>query len=136
MDLGLKGQTAVVTGASKGIGLAIARGLAAEGCAVQIVARNRPAIESAAQSIRTQYAVEVKSHALDLALSDSVTALLEATGTPDILVNNAGAIPVTSPVRPATRRSMHSPARSAVTASRTASACWRSAPAPWKPSAW
>ena len=93
VDLGLKGQTAVVTGASKGIGLAIARGLAAEGCAVQIVARNRPAIESAAQSIRTRYAVEVKAHALDLALSDSVPALLEATGTPDILVNNAGAIP-------------------------------------------
>jgi NAD(P)-dependent dehydrogenase (short-subunit alcohol dehydrogenase family) len=93
VDLGLTGQTAVVTGASKGIGLAIARGLAAEGCAVQIVARNRSAIEIAAQSIRTQYAVEVKAHALDLARSDSVTALIEATGTPDILVNNAGAIP-------------------------------------------
>ena len=93
MDLGLTGQTAVVTGASKGIGLAVARGLAAEGCSVQIVARSRPAIDSAAQSIRTDYAVEAKAHALDLARSDSVTALLDATGTPDILVNNAGAIP-------------------------------------------
>jgi 3-oxoacyl-[acyl-carrier protein] reductase len=93
VDLGLTGQTAVVTGASKGIGFAIARGLAAEGCAVQIVSRSLAAIESAAQSIRKQYAVDVKAHALDLARSESVAALIDATGTPDILVNNAGAIP-------------------------------------------
>jgi len=93
MDLGLKGQSAVVTGASKGIGLAIARALAAEGCAVQIVSRSREAIESAAQGIRKQYAVDVRSHVLDLSRSENVAALLEATGTPDILVNNAGAIP-------------------------------------------
>ncbi len=93
MDLGLKGLTAVVTGASKGIGLAIARGLAAEGCAVQIVSRSAAAIESAAQGIRKQYAVDVKAHVLDLAKSESVAALIDATGTPDILVNNAGAIP-------------------------------------------
>ncbi|HKQ25668.1 MAG TPA: short-chain dehydrogenase/reductase [Burkholderiales bacterium] len=93
MDLGLKGKTAVVTGASKGIGFAIARGLAAEGCAVNIVARTQSAIESAAQSIRNQCAVDVKAHALDLARSESVAALLDVTGTPDILVNNAGAIP-------------------------------------------
>jgi len=93
MDLGLKGQSAVVTGASKGIGLAIARALAAEGCAVQIVSRSREAIESAAQGIRKQYAVDVRSHVLDLSRSENVAAFLEATGTPDILVNNAGAIP-------------------------------------------
>lgn len=93
MELGLTGKTAVVTGASKGIGLAVARGLAAEGCTVHIVSRNRAAIDSAAQDIRAQYAVEVGAHALDLAQSESVAALLEATGTPDILVNNAGAIP-------------------------------------------
>ncbi|MEO8166404.1 MAG: short-chain dehydrogenase/reductase [Betaproteobacteria bacterium] len=93
MELGLTGKTAVVTGASKGIGLAIARGLAAEGCAVHIVSRSRPAIEAAAQDISTRYAVEAKAHALDLARSESVAALIDATGTPDILVNNAGAIP-------------------------------------------
>lgn len=93
MELGLSGKTAVVTGASKGIGLAIARGFAAEGCAVQIVSRSHAAIDKAAQSIRTQYAAEVKSHAFDLSRSESVAALLGATGTPDILVNNAGAIP-------------------------------------------
>ncbi len=93
MDLGLTRHTAVVTGASKGIGLAIAHGLAAEGCAVHIVSRDRQAIDNAAQGIRKQYAVEVKAHALDLSKSESVAALLDATGTPDILVNNAGAIP-------------------------------------------
>jgi NAD(P)-dependent dehydrogenase (short-subunit alcohol dehydrogenase family) len=93
VDLGLKGKTAVVTGASKGIGLAIARGLAAEGCAVHIVSRSRQAIDQAAQGIRTEYAVEVAAHALDLSRSESVGALLGATGAPDILVNNAGAIP-------------------------------------------
>ncbi len=93
MELGLKGKTAVVTGASKGIGLAIARGLAAEGCALHIVSRNRQAIDQAAQGIRTEHGVEVTAHALDLARSESVGALLAATDTPDILVNNAGAIP-------------------------------------------
>src|SRR5260221_14085429 len=93
VDLGLTGQTAVVTGASKGIGLAIARGLAAEGCAVQIVARSREAIESAAKSIREQYAVDVKAHALDLPRSESVAPLIHAPGTPDILGNHAGAVP-------------------------------------------
>ena len=93
MELGLKGKTAVVTGASKGIGLAIARGLAAEGCAVHIVSRSRTGIDDAARGIRTEYAVEVTAHAFDLAQSENVGALLKATGTPDILVNNAGAIP-------------------------------------------
>ena len=93
MDLGLAGQSAVITGASKGIGLAIARGLAAEGCAIHIVSRSAEAIERAAQGIRKEFAVDAKAHALDLARSESVAALLAATGTPDILVNNAGAIP-------------------------------------------
>ncbi|HVY06514.1 MAG TPA: short-chain dehydrogenase/reductase [Burkholderiales bacterium] len=93
MELGLKGKTAVVTGASKGIGLAIARGLADEGCSLHIVSRSAEAIGRAAEGIRADHGVEAMAHALDLAKSESVAALLEATGTPDILVNNAGAIP-------------------------------------------
>jgi NAD(P)-dependent dehydrogenase (short-subunit alcohol dehydrogenase family) len=93
MELGLKGRTAVITGASKGIGLAVARGLAAEGCAVHLVARSQAALEAAAGKIRAEYGVDAKAHALDLARSESVDALLAATGAPDILVNNAGAIP-------------------------------------------
>lgn len=93
MELGLRGRTAVITGASKGIGLAIARGLAEEGCAVHLVARSQTALEEAAARIRAEYKVPATAHALDLSLSESIAALFAATGTPDILVNNAGAIP-------------------------------------------
>jgi len=93
MELGLRGRTAVVTGASKGIGLGIARGLAAEGCAVHLVARNQAALEDATNRIRAEYKLAARAHALDLARSESVADLLSATGTPDILINNAGAIP-------------------------------------------
>ena len=93
MELGLQNRTAVVTGASKGIGLAIARGFAAEGCNVHLVARDRALLEKAAASIRTEYHVVATVHALDLSRSESIAALTSATGTPDILVNNAGAIP-------------------------------------------
>jgi len=93
MELGLRGRTAVITGASKGIGLAIARGLAAEGCAVHLVARTQTTLEEAAGRIRTEYKVPAAAHALDLSLSENIAALLADTGTPDILINNAGAIP-------------------------------------------
>jgi hypothetical protein len=93
MELGLSGRTAVVTGASKGIGRAIACALAAEGCKLHIVSRTRETIERAAQEIRQQYGVDVSAHALDLSTSKSVGTLLDAAGNTDILVNNAGAIP-------------------------------------------
>src|SRR5262245_10170737 len=93
MELGLKGRTAVITGASKGIGLAVARGLAAEGCSVHLVARGSDVLEKAAAGIRADFQVAASAHALDLSRRESVAALMAKTGTPDILVNNAGAIP-------------------------------------------
>jgi NAD(P)-dependent dehydrogenase (short-subunit alcohol dehydrogenase family) len=93
MELNLRGRTALVTGASKGIGLAVAETLAGEGCTVHIVARTRDALETAAAKIRSRHNVGVTVHALDLSQSASVDALVGACPDIDILVNNAGAIP-------------------------------------------
>jgi 3-oxoacyl-[acyl-carrier protein] reductase len=93
MQLGFKDRTAVITGASKGIGLAVARGLAAEGCSVHVVARDSAMLEKAATGIRADFKVSATPHAVDLSRSESIATLLAATDTPDILINNAGAIP-------------------------------------------
>jgi len=93
MDLNLRGKTAVITGASKGIGFAVANALAEEGCDLHIVSRSSEGIEKAATHIQSKYAVKVTAHALDLSQSESATALFERVKKIDILVNNAGAIP-------------------------------------------
>lgn len=79
MDLGLSGKHAVVTGASRGIGLATARALAAEGAIVTAGARSRgPEVEGVTW-------VEV-----DLARAGEPERLVEAAGGVDVLVNNVG----------------------------------------------
>jgi len=93
MQLGLKNRVAVITGGSKGIGLAIARGLAAEGCSVHLVARDAAMLEKAAAGIRADFKVAASAHARDLSRSESIATLIATTGASDILINNAGAIP-------------------------------------------
>ncbi len=93
MELGLSGRTAVVTGASKGIGYGVAEALGREGCTVHIVSRDAAMLHAAADRIRSQTGTTVEAHAMDLSTSGSSQALLDAVGAPDILVNNAGAIP-------------------------------------------
>lgn len=93
MDLGLRGRSALVTGASKGIGLACARAFASEGCHVHLAARSADRLTAAAAQIRTDFGVEATSHVVDLRGSDSAKTLAEACSTVDILVNNAGDIP-------------------------------------------
>ena len=91
MDLQLAGRCAIVTGASRGIGRAIAETLAAEGMSVTLAARSGPELESLAASLPTPSLVQ----ALDLrdpaAPARLVAAAVERFGRLDLLVNNAGA---------------------------------------------
>jgi NAD(P)-dependent dehydrogenase (short-subunit alcohol dehydrogenase family) len=93
MDLGLRGRRALVTGASKGIGLACAEALAAEGCDLVLVARTATDLQAAQKRIRAAHNVAVNWRALDLGNSGSVDALAAEFPEVDILLNNAGAIP-------------------------------------------
>jgi NAD(P)-dependent dehydrogenase (short-subunit alcohol dehydrogenase family) len=93
MDLNLRGKSALVTGASAGIGLAAARELAAEGCRVVLVARTEQPLADAARAIRAEHGVEVEIAAADLSRDEAAPALAARYGDVDILVNNAGAIP-------------------------------------------
>lgn len=94
MDLGLGGARAVVTGGSKGMGLAIAETLAAEGASVAVMARGVQALESAAQRIRAAGAPEVLPISVDMASPDSIAsgyaAVTEAWGSLNILVHTVG----------------------------------------------
>jgi 3-oxoacyl-[acyl-carrier protein] reductase len=96
MDLELKGKVALVTGASKGIGKAIALGLAAEGARVAIVARDAGALDKVAAECRDRSRTDAVAVAADLSQLDEVERVVrevkDRAGRVDILVNNAGAI--------------------------------------------
>jgi NAD(P)-dependent dehydrogenase (short-subunit alcohol dehydrogenase family) len=93
MQLGLKGRSALVTGASKGIGRAIALQLADEGVDVAITARGERELELVRSEIAARAQVKVRVFPLDLGVSRSVAVLAAECPDVDILVNNAGAIP-------------------------------------------
>ena len=95
MDLGLNGKIALVTGASMGIGKAIAQRLAQEGATVVITARNRPGIEDAAKAISDEGGTVV-GLPCDVRSAEDIDRLAADIsgrfGRLDILVNNAGGI--------------------------------------------
>src|SRR5271163_1253814 len=78
MDLGLKDKAAVITGGSVGIGLAVAKGLAAEGAHVAIAARNAERLEAARAEIAAASAVRVVAVACDVATSEGAAELVRA----------------------------------------------------------
>lgn len=94
MDLGLRGKVAVITGGSIGIGLAVAKGLVAEGTHVVIVARNSERLEVARAEIGSVAESRVITVTCDIAVPGGVTAVVAAVekefGGADILINNAG----------------------------------------------
>lgn len=98
MDLGLQDRTALVTGASLGIGRAVARDLAAEGVGVAMVARDAERLEDAAQEIASETGARTIPVAADLLdpveVERAVREAAAALGRIDILVNNAGATPM------------------------------------------
>jgi NAD(P)-dependent dehydrogenase (short-subunit alcohol dehydrogenase family) len=93
MDLHLAEKTVLITGASKGIGLAAARAFAAEGCHLHLAARNAEALAAARAEIEAAHAVRVTVHPSDLGAPGAMSALADSVGDIDVLVNNAGDIP-------------------------------------------
>jgi 3-oxoacyl-[acyl-carrier protein] reductase len=94
MDLGLREKVAVITGGSIGIGLAVAKGLAAEGTQVVIAARAAERLEAARTEIASATDVRVVAVPCDVATPHGVAAVIAAAetefGGADILINNAG----------------------------------------------
>jgi 3-oxoacyl-[acyl-carrier protein] reductase len=94
MDLGLAGATAVVTGGSKGMGLAIAQTLAAEGARVAVMARGRAALDAAVDSLHAAGAPDAVGISVDMSDADSITAgfdeVRERWGALNSLVHTIG----------------------------------------------
>ncbi|QLL08863.1 SDR family NAD(P)-dependent oxidoreductase [Mycobacterium vicinigordonae] len=94
MELGLTGATAVVTGGSKGMGLAIAESLGAEGASVAIMARGRVALDIAAERVRRAGAPEVLAVRVDMADAESISAafasVADSWNSLNVLVHTIG----------------------------------------------
>ena len=94
MDLGLKNKVALVAGASKGLGRAVARELAAEGACIAICSRNREQIRAAAEQIHLETGAEVFHDQADITRPEEirtfVTNVVRRFGDIQILVTNSG----------------------------------------------
>lgn len=100
MDLGLRGRTAVVGGATSGLGRASAEALAAEGCNLLVWSRDAGRLSALASELRSAHGVKVAHVAADAATAEAagtVAAAAEALGHIDILVSNAGGPPTVNP---------------------------------------
>lgn len=101
MDLELRGKRALITGASKGIGKAVAMRLAEEGCNLYLTSRTLADVAVVREEIRGRFPVDIGVHACDLMAKGAVGELAALWGDADILINNAGATP-SGPIEEAT----------------------------------
>lgn len=100
MDLGLRGRTAIVGGATSGLGRASAEALAADGCRLFLWSRRDDALAAVARELREAHGVEVDhvvADAADPSAGAVVADAAERFGAPDILVSNAGGPPAVDP---------------------------------------
>lgn len=100
MDLELRGRTAVVGGATSGLGRASADALAAEGCRLLIWSRDEGRLAATADELRSMHGVEVSHVAADAASADAAATVATAAvafGPIDIVVTNAGGPPTVDP---------------------------------------
>jgi 3-oxoacyl-[acyl-carrier protein] reductase len=93
MDLGIKGRSALVCAASKGLGKGCAIALAREGVEVTLLARGIEALNATAEEIRRTTGTKVTAVAADITTAEGRAAALAACPNPDILINNAGGPP-------------------------------------------
>jgi hypothetical protein len=93
MELNLNNKTALITGASKGIGKAIAESLANEGCNLVLTARSGDKLNELKTELQNKHNISVEVIAIDLSQKNAVEKVTEFCGEIDILINNAGAIP-------------------------------------------
>jgi len=94
MDLGIQGRVALVAGSSTGIGRAVARALAAEGCGVAVCARRREPLVETAMAIERDTGADVLAVAGDVTILSDISRMVREVrgrfGKIDILINNAG----------------------------------------------
>jgi 3-oxoacyl-[acyl-carrier protein] reductase len=97
MDLGIKDRIALVAASSRGLGLAVAHGLAKEGAKLALCARTSAALDAAAEEIRRQTGADVMTRAVDVTVYDEVrqfvAAVVDRFGRLDVCVANAGGPP-------------------------------------------
>ncbi|MSQ71508.1 MAG: SDR family NAD(P)-dependent oxidoreductase [Betaproteobacteria bacterium] len=99
MDLGLKGKACIVTGASRGIGIEVARVLAGEGADVALLARDSKRLEAVAAEIRsggTRAFPVVADLSTEQGVAEGMQSAIRQLGRVDVLINNAGSSPLGS----------------------------------------
>lgn len=94
MELNLSGKSVLITGGSKGIGLATAKVFASEGVKLHLASRSLESLENAKREVQQEHNVPVDIYRADLSDGDAARQLARDCADVDILVNNAGAIPL------------------------------------------